>query len=116
MVVDVVVYGPQEIERRYCDEQASIRFKKAERVSYRRVRLFQMFQHVEHKNETVLFRWLERGVKRADMDPVPVGSVSWDQMTERFQTLHRAELREGVKEQSIATTDVEERPERSLPF
>ena len=78
-------------------------------MPHRRGRIVQVLQDIQHQYQVEMFLGNIRLVERANVDPVPVGGVFRDQMSERFHALNRAELGERIKEESISAPDIQNR-------
>src|SRR3954464_2293772 len=66
-----------------------------------------MFQHVEQQHEVVLFRWLEsRQIDRVNVGAVRI--VCADQRGVIFDPFDFSKAAQGVEEQSVAATYVED--------
>ena len=68
-----------------------------------------MLDHIEHRDQPILFARLKGLVERLDADPGRPPSAGIDERRVRLDAFDVAELGEPIEEQAIAAADVEDR-------
>ena len=108
VVIDDVVIGPDEIEGGNGDEQSAAGLEERDAAAKDGGRIGDVFEDIEKQKQRVLLAGLEGIVERADVDfgEMRIGGI--DDFAGSFDAFDVAEFSEGVEEEGVAATDVED--------
>lgn len=108
VVVDIIVRGPQGIESRDCDQDASLGTQQAASVFESSCGIRQMLQHVQHQDQIKSPCRLKIGIKRLAVDSLAVRTVRGQRCLVGFNTEYPAKSGEAGEQQPVTTADVKD--------
>ena len=110
VVIQNVVIRPQAHESWNRDNRGTLWSEKVNCVPQGPDWVGEMLQDVQHQNQRIVFAGLKAKVEGANMDSVSMGTLIPHQFGAGFYPFHVAKFGQPIKEQAIATANVENLP------